>query len=145
MEFVFLILRCMPKSTISKFLKNNEMIKAVGVSKGSKVICKHRPQIIEEVEKLLLVFIKEKRLIWDNLSEAFICEKTLDIYGDLVKKTLNVNSKDFDFNVSRSWFEKSKKNKWNSLVQNVQNGMAASSNKKEADKLKKEFSDLIKA
>ena len=51
----------MPKSTISTFLKNREMIKAANVAKGSKVICKQRPQIIEEVEKLLLVFINEKQ------------------------------------------------------------------------------------
>ena len=54
------------------------------VAKRSKVISKQRSQIIEEVKKLLLVFINEKQ------SEAFICEKALDIYGDLVQifKTL---------------------------------------------------------
>ena len=41
----------MPNSTISMFLKNNVMIKASNVAKGSKVISKHRPQITEEVEK----------------------------------------------------------------------------------------------
>ena len=45
----------MPKSTIPTFLKNKEMIKAANVTKGSKVISKQRPQIIEEVETLLLV------------------------------------------------------------------------------------------
>ena len=29
-----------------------------------------------------------------GLSEAFICEKALDVDGDLVKKTLGANSKD---------------------------------------------------
>ena len=37
------------------------------------------------------------------------CEKALDIYGDLVKKTLVANSKDFYFKASRGWLEKSKK------------------------------------
>ena len=41
----------MPKSKISTFLKNNEMIKASNVAKGSNVISKHRPQITEEVEE----------------------------------------------------------------------------------------------
>ena len=76
-----------PISTIPTFLMNNEMIKSANVSKGSKVISKQRPQIIEEVEKLLLVFINEKLLNGDSLSEAVICEKALDIYGDLVEKT----------------------------------------------------------
>ena len=70
------------------------------------MIRKQRPQIIEEVEKILLVFINEKQLNGDSLSEAFICEKALDIYGDLVKKTLCANYKDFYFKVSKGWFEK---------------------------------------
>ena len=103
------------------------MIKAANVAKGSKVISRQRPQIIEEVNKLLLVFINEKQMKGDSLSEAFVCEKALDIYGDLVKKTLGANSK-------------------NSGIHSVlRHGDAASSNKKEAEKLKKEFSDLIKA
>ena len=55
------------------------MIIAANVATGSKVISMQRPQIIEEVEKLLLVFINEELLKNDRLSEAFICEKELDI------------------------------------------------------------------
>ena len=47
------------------------------------------------------MLINEKQLKGDSLSEAFICEKALDIYGDLVKKTLGANSKEFDFKASR--------------------------------------------
>ena len=84
------------------------MIKAANVAKGSKVISKQRPQIIEEVEKLLLVFINEKRLKGDNLSEAFICKKPLDIYDDLVKKTLvriptTLTSKQADDGLKKKW------------------------------------------
>ena len=42
-----------------------------------------------------------------SLSETFICEKALDIYGDLVKKTIGANSKAEDDS-------KSLKRKWNS-------------------------------
>ena len=45
------------KSTISTFFKNKEMIKAANVAKGSMVISNQRPLVIEEVDKLLLVFI----------------------------------------------------------------------------------------
>ena len=55
----------MTKSTISTFFKN-KMIKAANVAKGSKVISKQRPQIIEEIEKLLLVFINVKQLKCDS-------------------------------------------------------------------------------
>ena len=45
----------MPKSTTSTFFKN-DMIKAVNVAKGPKVICRQGQQKIEEVEKLCLVY-----------------------------------------------------------------------------------------
>ena len=57
------------------------------------MIRKQRPQTIEEVKKLLPVLINEKQLKGDSLSEAFICEKALDIYDDLDKKTLGANYK----------------------------------------------------
>ena len=63
----------MQKSTISTFLKNREIIKAANVAKGSNVISKQRPQIIEEVEKLI-VFISAKLLEGDSLSDAISCE-----------------------------------------------------------------------
>ena len=51
----------MAKSTISTFLKNKEAIKAVDVAKGVTIVhSKQRPQIMDEVEKLLLIWIKEK-------------------------------------------------------------------------------------
>ena len=64
------------------------MINAANVAKGSNMISRQRTQIIEEVEKLLLVFINEKQLKGDNLTEAFICEKALVIYGDEILMTL---------------------------------------------------------
>ena len=66
----------MPKSTISTFSKYNEMVKAANVAKGAKVISKQRLQIIKEVDELLLVFINDKQLKGDSLSEALICEKS---------------------------------------------------------------------
>ena len=58
----------MSRSAVSTFLKNKEMIKAANVEKGSKVISRQTPQIIDEVEKLLLVFINEKQFSRDSLS-----------------------------------------------------------------------------
>ena len=55
------------------------------------VICKKRPPILEEVEKLLLVYINEVQLRGDNVSESFVCEKALEIYDDLVKKNPETN------------------------------------------------------
>ena len=52
------------------------------------------------------MFINVKQMKVDSLSEAFICEKALDTYGFIVKKTLSADSKNFDFKASRGWFEK---------------------------------------
>lgn len=74
----------MPKSTVFTIPpKNKEEIKVADVAKGVTVISKQRPKILKEVEKLLLIFINEKQqvTIWVN------CEKALEIYNDLVKKT----------------------------------------------------------
>ena len=56
----------MAKSTVSTILKNKDVIKAADVAKGAKVISKQRPQILVEVEKLLLLFINEKQLSGDS-------------------------------------------------------------------------------
>ena len=71
----------MAKSTISTFLKNKKMIKAADVAKGVAIVhSKQRPQITDEVEKLLLIWIKEKELDGDSISEGIIREKALHIY-----------------------------------------------------------------
>ena len=64
----------MAKSTISTFLKNKEAIKAADVAKGVTIVhSKQRPQIMDEVEKLLIILIKEKELDGDSISEDIIC------------------------------------------------------------------------
>ena len=51
----------MTKCTTSTFLKNKEAIKAADVAKGVTIVhSKQRQQIMDEVEKLLLIWIKEK-------------------------------------------------------------------------------------
>ena len=51
----------MAKSTTSTFLKNKEAMKAADVVKGVTILhSKQRPQIMDEVEKLLLIWIKER-------------------------------------------------------------------------------------
>ncbi|KAF2343295.1 hypothetical protein FHG87_025949, partial [Trinorchestia longiramus] len=52
----------MAKSTISTILKHNEVLKKADVAIGVTAISKQRPQIMEEMEELLLIFTKEKML-----------------------------------------------------------------------------------
>ena len=64
------------------------MIKAADVAKGVENIhSKQRPQIMDEVKKLLLIWIMEKELDGDSISEGIICEKELRIYADPLKET----------------------------------------------------------
>ena len=72
----------MAKSTISTFLKNKEAIRAADVAKGVKIDhSMPRLHIVDEVEKLLFIWSKEKELDGDSI----IYEKALRIYADLLK------------------------------------------------------------
>ena len=48
------------------------LIKASDVAEGSIVLIKQRPQVLGEVEKLLLLFVNDKPFSGDNLSEDAI-------------------------------------------------------------------------
>ena len=50
------------------------------------VLCKQRPQVLEEVEKLLLLFVNEKQFSGDTLIEDAICAKAKLLYENLIKK-----------------------------------------------------------
>ena len=73
----------MAKSTISTMLKNREAIKAVDVAKGVKSLTSKRLLAVEEVGKLLMVWINEKQLAGDSVSEAIICEKARILCSDV--------------------------------------------------------------
>ena len=135
------------KSTISTFLKNKDIIKKADVAKRVTVISKQRPQIMEEMEKLIFIFIKEKELARGSISEAFICEKVFHIYDDLMKKSASTSGGEsddsFSFKASRGWFEKFKHT--TGIHHVARHGEAASSDKTAAEKYVAEFNELVKA
>ena len=61
----------MAKSTICTILKNRETLKKADTARGVTVITKQRSQTIEEVEKLLLIWINENMLAGNSVSEGF--------------------------------------------------------------------------
>ena len=67
------------------------MIKAANVAKGSKMISKQRPQIIDEVWKLLFI-INDIQMKGYGLCEALKSEKAPVIHVYLAKKFLGANS-----------------------------------------------------
>ena len=60
------------------------------------------------MEKLLIVWIKEKQLAGDTVMMAIICEKARASYADLLQQTPNTSADGASgepFKVSRGWFE----------------------------------------
>lgn len=130
----------MAKSTISTILKNKEAIKAANVCKGVTCLSKQRTQVIEEVEKLLLVWLNEKQLAGDSVSEGLICEKARHLHDDL-SKTIPGTSEAQEFKASRGWFEKFKKR--TGLHNVIRHGEAASSDFAAAEAYKATFASFI--
>jgi hypothetical protein len=62
---------------------------------------------VEEVEKLLMVWINEKQLAGESVSEAIICEKARLLYSGITRD--NPGSSAEEFKASKGWFDNFKK------------------------------------
>nr|XP_034981426.1 glutamate-rich protein 5 isoform X1 [Zootoca vivipara]XP_034981427.1 glutamate-rich protein 5 isoform X1 [Zootoca vivipara] len=133
----------MAKSTICTILKNKEAIKGANVAKGVKTLTRQRTQTIEEVEKLLLIWIKEKQLAGDSISESIICEKALHLHADLIRNTPGASAEGEIFKASRGWFDNFKRRSGIHSV--VRHGEAASANKLDADRFVLDFKDYVES
>lgn len=128
----------MAKSTISTILKNRDAIKAANVAKGVKILTsRKRSSEVEEVEKLLMIWINEKQLTGDSVSKAVICEKARHLYSDIKPDTPSVE----EFKASRGWFANFKKRTGIDSV--IRHGEAAGENKDAAEKYVEEFIDFV--
>ncbi|UYV84168.1 hypothetical protein LAZ67_X001410 [Cordylochernes scorpioides] len=133
-------------SMICSVLKRKESIKSVTPDKGLTIISKLRTSLHENMEKLLMVWVTEKQLQGDTLTQTIICEKARAIYGDLLKQTPQTSideASEESFKASLDWFENFKKRSGIHSV--VRHGEAASSDMKAAEDYIKTFADLIKA
>ncbi|XP_039608438.1 uncharacterized protein LOC120528359 [Polypterus senegalus] len=129
------------KSTISTILKQKDAIKAADVAKGVTVLTKQRPQVLEEVEKLLLSWLSEKQLAGDIVSEAMSCEKARKIHGDLLQHYPSTSGAGEEFKASRGWFEKFRKRSGIHSV--VRHGEATSSNSAAAKEFMKNSTQFV--
>ncbi|XP_061746133.1 tigger transposable element-derived protein 1-like [Nerophis ophidion] len=133
-------------STICTILKQKELIKAISPAKGIKIISKQRTAIHEDMERLLVVWLKEKQLAGDTVTEAIICEKARAIYASLLQKTpgtLTDEALAEQFKASRGWLDGFKKRIGIRFV--VRNGEVASSDMEAADDYLKTFAEIIAA
>ena len=63
-----------------------EEIRGLDAAKGVMRVSKQQPRILKDVENLLLMWINEKQLAGDTVTENFICEKAKTLYADLASK-----------------------------------------------------------
>ncbi|CAI5768740.1 transposable element-derived 1-like [Podarcis lilfordi] len=133
----------MPRTTISTIFKNKDAIKGASVAKGVKTLTRKRTQMIEEMEKLLLIWITEKQLSGDSISPSIICEKALSLHADLIKNTPGGSAEGEIFKASRGWFEKFKTR--SSIHSAVRHCEAASANKLDADRFVLKFKDYVES
>lgn len=94
-------------STICTILKNKDRLKEVEVSKGVTRLSS-RSRILDEVEKLLLIWLNEKQSRGENININTVCEKAKLIFDNLTKDTPSTTGEE-DFKGSRGWFQKFKR------------------------------------
>nr|XP_032835765.1 tigger transposable element-derived protein 1-like isoform X1 [Petromyzon marinus]XP_032835766.1 tigger transposable element-derived protein 1-like isoform X1 [Petromyzon marinus] len=129
-------------STICTVLKKKEVIRRLDAAKGVTRVSKQRPPVLEDVEKLLLVWINEKQLAGDTVTDNFICEKAKALYADLVSKLPGTSTENEEgFKASRGWFDNFKRRSGTHSV--VRHGEAASSDAKAAEAFADEFQKLM--
>ncbi|XP_068240140.1 putative CENPB DNA-binding domain-containing protein 1 [Palaemon carinicauda] len=70
---------------IGTIIKNKEAIKASKSSKGMTVLASERTSINDEMERLLLLWIKEKEIAGDTHTQSVISHKANTIFANLVE------------------------------------------------------------
>ena len=119
-----------------------EEIRGLDAAKGVTRVSKQRPRVLEDVEKLLLVWINEKQLAGDTVTENFICEKANTLYADFVSKLPGTSTEyEEGFKVSRGWFDNFKRRSGIHSV--LRHGEAASSDTNAAEAFAAEFQKLM--
>ncbi|XP_068243672.1 tigger transposable element-derived protein 1-like [Palaemon carinicauda] len=124
-------------STIGTILKPKEAIKAATPSKDVTVFSSKRSHVHDEMERLLLIWIKDKEIAGDTITETIICPKASVIFGDLVQAQAKDNAGEGtskqappEFKASRGWFENF--NRQSGINSVVWHGEASSSDTKAA-------------
>lgn len=130
------------KSTICTILKNKHKLMDVNASKGVSRISSQRSPILDDVERLLLIWINQKQLQGDSISQNIISEKAKSIFADLVEKTPGTSTaREEEFKASKGWFENFKKRTGIHSV--VRHGEAASSDADAAESFVGDFKKLV--
>ncbi|CAH2223833.1 tigger transposable element-derived 1-like [Pelobates cultripes] len=95
-------------STIGTILKVKEKITGRNAAKGVTRVSKQWPPVLEEVEKLILLWIKQKQRAGDSVTKAIICEKAKALHADLLKQQPGTSADAEGFKASRGCFKGSR-------------------------------------
>ncbi|XP_072845573.2 E3 ubiquitin-protein ligase RAD18 isoform X2 [Pogona vitticeps] len=128
-------------STIATILKMKEKIAGRDAAKGVTRVSKQRPPVVEEVEKLLLLWIEEKQRAGDTVTEAIICKKAKALHADLLDQQPGTSANAEGFKASRGWFRRFKTRSGIHSV--VRHGEATSSNVAAAEEFATEFLEVM--
>ncbi|XP_068238424.1 tigger transposable element-derived protein 1-like [Palaemon carinicauda] len=135
------------QSTMDTIIKNKEAIKASKSSKGMTVLASGRTSINDEMERLLLLLIKEKEIAGDTLTQSVISHKASAIFADLVEAQRDGGGEGMsqqalqEFKSSQGWLDRFRKRTGIHSV--VRHGEAASSDKKAAEEFLKKKSSCL--
>ncbi|CAH2253841.1 tigger transposable element-derived 1-like [Pelobates cultripes] len=88
-------------STIATILKVKEKITGMDAAKGIARVSKQQPPVVEEVEKLLLLWIEQKQCAVDTVTEVIICEKAKALHADLLNQQPGTSADAEGFKASR--------------------------------------------
>ncbi|CAH2327822.1 tigger transposable element-derived 1-like [Pelobates cultripes] len=117
-----------------------EKITGRDAAKGVTRVSKQRPPVLEEVEKLLLLWIEQKQHAGDSVTKAIICEKAKALHVDLLKQP-GTSADAEGFKASRGWFERFKTRSGIDSV--VRHEEAASSDVAAAEEFTTDFLEVI--
>nr|XP_061782193.1 tigger transposable element-derived protein 1-like [Nerophis lumbriciformis] len=128
------------KSTIATIVKKRDVFVDADVAKGVKYLRKGREKILDQVEKMLPVWIQEKQLAGDIMSDSDICDKARCLHANLSREDPG-GSTDDHFKASRGWFEKFKRR--TGLLRVDPRIQAVSPGKAAAEEFVEHFADFI--
>jgi len=95
----------MAASTINTILKNEEEIRSLQVADRISRLSSSRCNITEQMETLLLVWINEKQMAGDSVSEAIIFEKVKQLFEELGAKAPSTSTGPVkEFFGTKGWF-----------------------------------------
>ncbi|XP_068208449.1 tigger transposable element-derived protein 1-like [Palaemon carinicauda] len=132
-------------STICTILKQKNAIKSTKPSKRVTILSKLCSDIQDGMDRRLLIWIKEKQLAGDSMTETIICEKASRMYDDLEGKQAaerrETSTPAETFKASRGWLDKFKKRTGMHSV--VRHGEATSLDSKAAADFITAFASVI--